>query len=96
MSVLLTEQTGSETSFQTDISSDEQEQSARESADTVIAEDASRHEHGLVRRADAPIYRGAVIACQGAGSPQIRLEVIEAVRCVTGLRSDQISVVKMK
>lgn len=94
--VLLTEHTGSETSFQTNVSSDSQSENIRESADTVIVEDASRQEHGLVRRVDPPIYRGAIIACQGASSAQVRLEIVEAVQCVTGLRSDQISVVKMK
>lgn len=94
--VLLTEHTGSETNFQTDVSSDTQAENARQSADTVIVEDASRQEHGLVRRVDPPVYRGAVIACQGAASAQVRLDIVEAVRCVTGLRADQISVVKMK
>lgn len=96
VSVLLTESTGSETSFQTDVSSDQQSESLRQSADTVIVEDPSRQERGLVRRVDPPVYRGAVVCCQGADSAQVRLRVVEAVGCVTGLRSDQISVVKMK
>lgn len=96
VSVLLTEQTGSETSFQTDTSVDRQAENVRENADTVIVEDDTRREQGLIRRVDAPVYRGAVVACQGAASARIRLEIIEAVGCVTGLRSDQISVVKMK
>lgn len=96
VSVLLTESTGSETSFQTDVSSDQQSESLRQSADTVIVEDPSRQERGLVRRVDPPVYRGAVVCCQGADSAQVRLRVVEAVSCVTGLRSDQISVVKMK
>lgn len=94
--VLLTEHTGSETSFQTNVSSDTQAENTRQTSDTVIVEDASRQEHGLVRRVDAPVYRGAIIACQGAGSAQVRLAIVEAVRCVTNLRADQISVVKMK
>lgn len=94
--VLLTEHTGSETSFQTNVSSDTQSENTRQTSDTVIIEDASREEHGLVRRVDAPVYRGAIIACQGAGSAQVRLAIVEAVQCVTNLRADQISVVKMK
>lgn len=94
--VLLTEHTGSETNFQTNVSSDIQSENTRENSDTVIIEDAARQEQGLVRRIDAPIYRGALIACQGAASAQVRLDVVEAVRCVTGLRADQITVVKMK
>lgn len=94
--VLLTEHTGSETSFQTNVSSDTQSENTRQTSDTVIIEDASRQEHGLVRRVDAPVYRGAIVACQGAGSAQVRLAIVEAVQCVTNLRADQISVVKMK
>lgn len=94
--VLLTEHTGSETSFQENVSSDTQSENTRQTSDTVIIEDASRQEHGLVRRVDAPVYRGAIVACQGADSAQIRLAIVEAVRCVTNLRTDQISVVKMK
>lgn len=86
--VLLTMETGDETVYQTDTQTD--------SADTVIVEDADRQEFGLVRRVDAAVYRGAVIACQGADQATVRLAIIEAVSCATGLRSDQISVVKMK
>ncbi len=94
--VLLTERTGSETSFQTNTSSDTQGENSRQTCDAVIIEDAARQEQGLIRRIDPPDYRGAIIACQGAASAQVRLAVVEAVRCVTGLRADQISVVKMK
>lgn len=85
--VLLTVATGEETVYQTDDGSD--------SRDTVIVEDAQRQEGGLVQRVLAPVYRGAVIACQGADLASVRLAIVEAVSCVTGLRSDQISVVKM-
>lgn len=86
--VLLTMETGDETVYQTDTQTD--------SADTVIVEDADRQESGLVRRVEAAVYRGAVVVCQGADQATVRLAIIEAVSCATGLRSDQISVVKMK
>lgn len=85
--VLLTVASGEETVYQTDSGSD--------SLDTVIVEDAQRQEGGLVQRVVAPVYRGAVIVCQGADQASVRLAIVEAVSCVTGLRSDQISVVKM-
>ena len=89
--VLLTEDVGRETLWQTDDQSDTD--SVRE--DTVIVEDADRNETGLVRRTSEPSYRGAVILCQGADAPSVKLAIVEAVRCVTGLGADQISVQKM-
>ena len=89
--VLLTEDVGRETVWQTDVQSDAD--SVRE--DTVILEDSDRNETGLVRRTRSPSYRGAVILCQGADAPSVKLAIVEAVRCVTGLGADQISVQKM-
>ena len=89
--VLLTEDVGRETVWQTDVQRDAD--SARE--DTVILEDSDRNEIGLVRRTTEPSYRGAVILCQGADAPSVKLAIVEAVRCVTGLGADQISVQKM-
>ena len=89
--VLLTEDVGRETVWQTDVQKDAD--SVRE--DTVILEDSGRNETGLVRRTTEPSYRGAVILCQGADAPSVKLAIVEAVRCVTGLGADQISVQKM-
>ena len=90
--VLLTEESGRETLYQTDTQTD----TDRRTEDTVLVEDASRMETGLVRQTLAPKYRGAVILCQGADQPSVRLAVVEAVRCVTGLGADRISVLNMK
>ena len=43
-----------------------------------------------------PEFRGAVVICDGAGSSALRGKVVEAVSALTGLRSDRISVIKMK
>ena len=90
--VLLTEESGRETLYQTDTQTD----TDRRTEDTVLVEDASRMETGLVRQTVEPKYRGAVILCQGADHPSVRLAVVEAVRCVTGLGADRISVLNMK
>lgn len=90
--VLLTEETGRENVYQTDTQTD----ADRQSEDTVLVEDAARTETGLIRRTLEPTYRGAVILCQGADQPSVRLAIVEAVRCVTGLGADRISVLNMK
>ena len=89
--VLLTEDTGRETVYQTDLQADD----SGRSEDTVLVEDSARNETGLVRRTLEPKYRGAVILCQGADAAQVKLAIVEAVRCVTGLGADQISVQKL-
>jgi hypothetical protein len=39
---------------------------------------------------------GAVIVCQGADKPVVRLAIVEAVADATGLSTDTITVLKMK
>ncbi len=46
-------------------------------------------------RYNYPVYQGALIVCQGAGSSGVRLQITEAVRALTGLTSDKITVTKM-
>ena len=88
--VLLTEESGRETLYQTDTRSDDTSQAE----DTVLVEDAARTETGLVRQTMEPKYRGAVVLCDGADQSVVRLAVVEAVSCVTGLGADRICVLK--
>jgi stage III sporulation protein AG len=41
-----------------------------------------------------PVYRGALVVCQGADNPEVRLAVTNAVAALTGLGSDRITVVR--
>lgn len=94
--VLLTEEAGAQTLYQTDSQADADDSGSRRTDDTVLVEDADRNETGLVRQTLEPTYRGAVILCQGAQRPEVKLAIVEAVRCVTGLGADRISVQIMK
>lgn len=94
--VLLTEDMGRETLYQTDSSVESSDSGSRRTDDTVLTEDSSRIESALVRQVLEPRYRGAVVLCQGAETASVRLAIVEAVRCVTGLGADKISVLKMK
>ena len=38
---------------------------------------------------------GAVIVCEGAEDPQVRLSLLQAVRSYTGFASDRITILKM-
>lgn len=90
--VLLTEYAGTETLYQTD--ADRTADSLRE--DTVVISDRERGESGLVRQVIPPRYMGAVVVCQGGDNPAVKLSILEAVSRATGLKSNQISVLKMK
>lgn len=86
--VLLTEQSDGEVVYQTDRQTDRNQ--------TVLASRGSGVQEGLIRSSSSPVYRGALVICDGADRPTVKASVIEAVSRVTGLRSDQISVLKMK
>lgn len=90
--VLLTQQEGERTLYQSD--EDVTEMDVRR--DTVLVTGADRAETGLIRQVNPPIYRGAIVLCQGADNAQVRLDIVEAVKSVTGLSSDHITVLKMK
>lgn len=86
--VLLTEAKGTQTLYQSDVNG--------ERSETVILNDGSRIQSGLIRRVDPPEYLGAIVLCQGAGKASVRLAIVEAVANATGLSYDQISVFKLK
>lgn len=94
--VLLSLDSEGKTIYQTDndASFDGQSQSSRN--DTVIITDADRNQQGLIQQVLAPSYRGAVVVCQGADDPAVKLAVMEAVKNATGLGYDKICVLKMK
>ena len=87
--VMLTVKSSEQTVYQTDTPSADRQ-------DTVIITDDERAQSGLVQQVISPTYRGAIVLCQGADSANVCLAIKEAVSKVTGLDTDQISVLKMK
>lgn len=96
VSVMLTESAGGETVYQTDEDSDSDSDRQSIRLETVILTDAERAEYGLVRQVNPPVWLGAIVVCQGAERPAVRLSVVEAVANVTGISTDRITVLKMK
>lgn len=86
--VLLTEAKGEQLLYQTDESSS--------GTDTVLVTGGTREQSGLLRQRLPPQWQGAVVLCQGADRPEVRLRIVEAVSRATGLTSDRITVLKMK
>ena len=93
--VMITEQTGAETIYQVDEDRTDTMDTVTVRRETVIVS-GSGGETGLIQTITPPTYLGAIVVCQGAESPTVRLAVIHAVAAVTGISSDRISVLKMK
>ena len=48
----------------------------------------------LVTRQTYPVYRGALVVCQGGDRAEVRLAVTEAVTALTGLSADRVTVAR--
>ena len=58
--------------------------------ETVLT--AGSEEGALVTRQTYPVYRGALVVCQGGDRAEVRLAVTEAVTALTGLSADRVTV----
>lgn len=94
--VLLTKGEGEETVYQTDTDISQTESDAIERKTTVTITDAERTQSGLIRQVNPPKYLGAIVVCEGADNPTVRLAIADAVSKATGLGTNCISVLKMK
>ena len=94
--VMLSIETGEEILYQADEDINTTEQSSATRKETVVITDSERSETGLIRQTNPPNYLGAIVVCDGADSPTVRLALCEAVSKITGLGSDRIAILKMK
>lgn len=98
--VVLTLHTGSRTEYQMDVQSSQEtgETDSRSSQErkTVILSESSAYDTAAICAVAYPVFQGALVLCQGAERPAVRLALTEAVAALTGLNSSQITVVKMK
>lgn len=94
--VLITVASGEEIVYQSNNKTSLTADNNNTQSDTVTVTDSDRNQNGLIKRKNAPVYRGAVVVCEGADSAPVRLAIVEAVSKVTGLTADRITVLKMK
>lgn len=94
--VLLSTATGEETVYQTDSETAASGDSNSTKTQTVIITDSQRSDAGLIRQVNPAAYLGAIVVCQGADSPAVKLAITQAVAKITGLRADAICVLKME
>ena len=94
--VMLTVAAGEEIIYQTNEDHSESDTTTDFNIDTVMITDSNRNQTGLVKQVKSEVYQGAVIVCNGADDPSVRLAIVDAVSRVTGLGANCISVLKMK
>ena len=93
--VFLSVASGERTVYQTnsDFSTGKEEGSSK--VETVIITDSQRNESGLIQQVNPPAYLGAIVLCEGADDPVVKLTITQAVAKITGLSTDGICVLKM-
>ena len=94
--VLLSVANGEQIIYQNDSESSQSDTDNNEQVETVLITDTQRAQQGLIRQINPPIFLGAIVVCQGAENPSVRLQITQAVSKITGLGTDQICVLKMK
>ena len=94
LQLMLTLKSGSQLQLAEDTDRSEAEKETRADRSTVTLSRGGGTEDIVVTRQTYPVYRGAVIACEGADDASVRLALTEAVCALTGLSSDKVSIVK--
>ena len=61
---------------------------------TVIRSSGSGVEEAIFLQRIYPKYQGALVVCDGGGDARVKLELLEAVRVLTGLSAEKIFVCK--
>ena len=95
VSVLLSVDTGFEHVYQQNVQSKTSDGvQEKESETAFFAQDGT--DVPLEVKVIYPVYKGAVVVCQGADKASVKLSVVQAVSDLTGLKTDRISVIKMR
>ena len=76
------------------VAQDIQTSDTEQSRTTVILSQGSGGEQTVTLQQISPQYQGALVVCSGGDQPAVALEITNAVRALTGLSSDRISICK--
>lgn len=94
VTVVLTLEGGPRQVVARDTSSKWSGEETQEESTVVLANQGSGSERAVELQQLSPGYRGALVVSPGAGQPQVRLALTQAVSALTGLGADRISVCK--
>lgn len=92
--VMLTLKNGSQLELAQDTDESLSQSEQRSQSQPLTLNRGSGYQDVVVTQETYPVYLGAVVVCQGAGSSSVRLAVTEAVAALTGLTADRIRVVQ--
>lgn len=92
--VLLSLQSDMQYSYHQDMQSNTTSDTVQMQTQTVFYREDG-NELPVLAGTEYPVYRGAVIVCEGADSASVQLHMIRAVSNLTGLGTDHITVIKM-
>ena len=92
--VMLTLKSGSALQLAENRTSSRRDQENKQDSEIVKLNRGSGSQDVVITEQIYPTYQGAVIVCQGAENPSVKLAVTEAVAVLTGLSSEKITVVK--
>ncbi|MDO4846169.1 MAG: stage III sporulation protein AG [Oscillospiraceae bacterium] len=93
--VMLTVKHEGVTTYQSDSEVTKSSDTTNTRTQTVFRTDGSYQQSPLITKVSAPEYLGALVVCGGGDDPGVRLKVVRAVCALTGLGSDQVTVLKM-
>lgn len=73
---------------------DTQVSDSTQSSTTVVISQGSGNERIVTLQSVYPKYQGALVVCTGGGDARVKLELLEAMRALTGLSAERISICK--
>jgi len=72
------------------------EETNNDNTSAVLVSRGSGYQETVTVQELSPQYQGALVVCEGAGDPAVKLKLVEAVSALTGLGSNKISSCKGK
>ena len=94
LTLMLSVESGTRSELARDSEATRQEKGETFRSETVVVSEGSGRQAVVVTTSFYPVFRGAVVVCEGGDKPSVRLAVTDAIAALTGLSSDKISVIK--
>ena len=92
VTVILTVKTGTQQILAEDAKHSERDNDVEEETSTVILSRGGGVQEAVKLQEIYPQFQGALVICDGAGDPTVRLKLTEATTALTGVGADKISI----